>query len=166
MFSGDFGLLAEDAERLTAILRQLCESTRGRAAFLVDRHGRLLAGEGKEADLDTTSLASLVAGSIAATGSLAQLLGERGFNGLFHEGEHTHLYLALVERGPILVVVFDGRSSLGLVRFRVKRASEEIGEVLAAIAARTRGGKSLGPAAAGKELAEITDEDIENLLSN
>jgi predicted regulator of Ras-like GTPase activity (Roadblock/LC7/MglB family) len=162
----DLILLAEDAERLTGALGRLCDEAKGRAAFLVDPNGRLLAGSGGAVNLDTTSLASLVAGSMAATGSLAQLLGERGFSGLFLEGVRAHLYLAVVEGGAILVVVFDGGSSLGLVRFRVKRAIDEVGRILADFAARDQRGEGPGPARAARELAEITDEEIDNLLSS
>jgi hypothetical protein len=71
-----------------------------------------------------------------------------------------------VEEGAILVVVFDGGSSLGLVRFRVKRAIDEVGRILADFAVRDQSGKGPGPARAATELAEITDEEIDNLLSS
>ena len=162
----DLILLAEDVDRLTGALGRRCEEAKGRAAFLVDPNGRLFADAGGTANLDTTSLASLVAGSMAATSSLAQLLGERGFSGLYLEGARAHLYLAVVEEGAILVVVFDGGSSLGLVRFRVKRAIDEVGRILADFAVRDQSGKGPGPARAATELAEITDEEIDNLLSS
>ena len=162
----DLILLAEDVDRLTAALGRLCEEAKGRAAFLVDPNGRLFADAGGTANLDTTSLASLVAGSMAATGSLAQLLGEQGFGGLYLEGARAHLYLAVVEQRAILVVVFDGASSLGLVRSRVKRAIDEVGRILADSAVRDQNGKGPGPARDAPELAEITDEEIDNLLSS
>ncbi len=155
---GDLFLFAEDESRLVAMLARLCEDAKARAAFLVDPNGRLIAASGDQAGLDTTALASLVAGSIAATGSLARLVGEHAFSGLFHEGERSHLYITVLGDGLILVVSFDRTSSAGLVRFRVKRASEEIGQVFAEITTRVAGFQS--------EIAQITDEDIENLLSS
>lgn len=155
---GDLFLFAEDEQRLVAMLARLCQDAKARAAFLVDQNGRLLAASGDSAGLDTTSLASLVAGSIAATGGLARLIGERAFSGLFHEGERSHLYVTVVSEGLILVVSFDRSSSAGLVRFRVRRASEEIGQAFAEITGRVAGAQA--------ELAQITDEDIENLLSS
>ncbi|OGB95723.1 MAG: hypothetical protein A2Z31_09210 [candidate division NC10 bacterium RBG_16_65_8] len=139
------------------MLARLCNDAKARAAFLVDQNGRLLAASGDSAGLDTTSLASLVAGSIAATEGLARLIGERAFSGLFHEGERSHLYVTVLSEGLILVVSFDRSSSAGLVRFRVRRASDEIGQAFAEIADRVAGAQA--------ELAQITDEDIENLLS-
>lgn len=154
----DLFLFAEDEHRLAAVLERLCEEAKARAAFLVDQNGRLIAASGDTVGLDTTALASLVAGSMAATGSLARLIGERAFSGLFHEGERSHLYITVVTEGLILVVSFDRGSSPGLVRFRVRRASEDIGQAFAEITGRTAGWQA--------ELAQITDEDIENLLSS
>jgi predicted regulator of Ras-like GTPase activity (Roadblock/LC7/MglB family) len=155
---GDLFLFAEDEQRLVAMLGRLCQDAKARAAFLVDQNGRLIAAAGDTTGLDTTALASLVAGGIAATGSLARLIGERAFSGLFHEGERSHLYITVLDEGLILVVSFDRSSSAGLVRFRVRRASEEIGQVFVEITGRVAGPRA--------ELAQITDEDIENLLSN
>lgn len=155
---GDLFLFAEDEQRLVAMLGRLCQDAKARAAFLVDPNGRMLAASGDAAGMDTTSLASLVAGSIAATGGLARLVGERAFSGLFHEGERSHLYITVLSEGPILVVSFDRGTSVGLVRFRVRRASEEIGQAFAEMTGHVAGLQA--------ELAQITDEDIENLLSS
>jgi hypothetical protein len=43
--------------------------------FIVDKNGQLIAASGETDNLDTTSLASLTAGNIAATGGMAKLLG-------------------------------------------------------------------------------------------
>jgi predicted regulator of Ras-like GTPase activity (Roadblock/LC7/MglB family) len=155
---GDLILFAEDEQRLAAMLSRLCVDAKARAAFLIDQNGRLIASSGDSGGLDTTALASLVAGSIAATGGLARLIGERAFSGLFHEGERSHLYITIVTEGLILVVSFDRGSSPGLVRFRVRRASEEIGGAFAEIRGRHTGWQT--------ELAQITDEEIDNLLSS
>jgi predicted regulator of Ras-like GTPase activity (Roadblock/LC7/MglB family) len=154
--SADLILSAEGEARLVAALAALASDAKARAAFLLDRNGRLLAGAGEMQGLDTTALASLASGSMAATGSLAQLVGEPEFGGLLLEGVRSHLLLASLGRDLILVVLFDRRTAPGLVRFRMRRAAQEIGDVFAA------GGRSTTTPAV---LAEITDEDIENLLA-
>ena len=58
-------------------------------------------------DIDTTSLASLTAGNIAATGGIAKLLGEEEFPTQFHEGERDNIHIKLVGNRVILVVIFD-----------------------------------------------------------
>jgi hypothetical protein len=59
------------------------------------------------------------------------------------------------------VVIFDERSSLGLVRLRVRKAAQELEEVLNDMAnkAAKQGQAPVSP------FAEITDEDIDNLFS-
>lgn len=164
MLEADLTLYEEDARRLTAVLQKLCEDAKSRAVFLIDKAGQLIASAGETARVDTTSLASLTAGNIAATGGLAQLLGEKEFSVLFHEGEKDHLHISLVAQRGILVVLFDNRSSLGLVRLRVKRASEDIGQVFAEMAARAQREAGRAKAAFQTQFAEITDEDIDNLF--
>lgn len=70
-------------------LQKLHRQTNAMLVFLVDKNGQLIASAGEARDLDTTSLASLTAGNIAATGGIARLLGEKEFTILFHEGEKT-----------------------------------------------------------------------------
>ncbi|HWT77551.1 MAG TPA: roadblock/LC7 domain-containing protein [Candidatus Methylomirabilis sp.] len=160
----DLTLFEEDARRLTAVLERLCEDSKGKAVFLIDKAGQLIASAGETGSVDTTSLASLTAGNIAATGGLAQLLGEKEFSVLFHEGEKDNLHISVVGQRGILVVLFDRRSSLGLVRLRVKRAAEDINQVFAAMAERTQQETGRGKEAFQAQFAQITDDDIDNLF--
>ena len=113
-----------------------CQDAKARAVFLIEKSGQLIDVAGERGRVDAISLASLAAGNIAASGGLAQLLGEKGFNVLFHEGEREHLHLSVVGQRGIVVVLFDQRSTLGLVRLRVKRAAEELSRIFADIARR------------------------------
>jgi predicted regulator of Ras-like GTPase activity (Roadblock/LC7/MglB family) len=164
MIGTDLMLYEEDARRLAAVLQRLCEESKSRAVFLIDKAGQLMAAAGETASVDTTSLASLTAGNIAAAGGLAQLLGEKEFSVLFHEGEKEHLHISLVGQRGILVVLFDRRSSLGLVRLRVKRAAENIDQVFTKMAERTRQEAGRGRAAFQAQFAQISDEDIDKLF--
>jgi predicted regulator of Ras-like GTPase activity (Roadblock/LC7/MglB family) len=107
-----------------------------------------------------TSLSSLTAGNVAATGGISKILREKDFTSQFHEGEKTHVHITLVASRAILVVLFDERSSLGLVRLRVKKASEEMSKLFDQVArkAASRQGPSI--------LSEITDADIDNLFND
>jgi predicted regulator of Ras-like GTPase activity (Roadblock/LC7/MglB family) len=131
----------------------------------VDRNGQQLAAVGDVEDLDITALASLAAGNVAATDSLARLIGESDFSTLFHEGEKDNLHLSVVGGKVILVVIFDVRSSLGLVRLRVKKYSGELAAALELMRQRSAKARS-GKMAATSPFAEITDEDIDSLFGN
>jgi hypothetical protein len=106
----------------------------------------------------------LTAGIVAATDGLAKLIGEKEFSILFHEGERDNIHISIVAQRVILVVIFDSRSSLGLVRLRVKKASLELTEVFEKIVKKISSEKEAG-ALDDSPFAEITDEDIDSLFS-
>ncbi len=149
----------EEFAQINALCERLMKEASAKVVFLVDKNGQLIAATGKTQDLDTTSLASLTAGNIAATGGLARLIGEREFSILFHEGEKDNLHISIVGGRVILVVIFDTKASLGLVRLRVKKASEELAKIFEGLAKKVEEPGSASP------FAEITDEDIDNLFS-
>jgi len=158
-----FVMYEEELKRITALIEKLLRESNSKVIFLVDKNGQLIAATGETDHLDTTSLASLTAGNIAATGGLAKLIGEKEFSILFHEGEKDNIHISIVGGRVILVVIFDQRSSLGLVRLRVKKASEELGVVFEDLAKKTAEGGDA--ASAESPFAEITDDDIDNLFN-
>jgi predicted regulator of Ras-like GTPase activity (Roadblock/LC7/MglB family) len=145
---------------IKAVLAKLRMDSSARVAFLVDKDGQQIAVHGEVGNLDTTSLASLAAGNVAATGGMAQLIGEKEFPTLSHEGERESIHICVIGR-MLLVVVFDDRTSLGLVKLRVKQVTGELAKIFEAIMhegqRRTADEKSL--------FAEITDEDIDSLFT-
>ncbi len=122
MTTAHLEVFEEELERLVQALSRLRHDSNAKAVFLIDRNGQHIAAAGDVENFDSTSLASLTAGNVAATDGLAKLIGEREFSVLFHEGQRDHIHISIVARRAILLVIFDERSSLGLVRLRVKRA--------------------------------------------
>jgi predicted regulator of Ras-like GTPase activity (Roadblock/LC7/MglB family) len=129
MVSGQV-IYEEEHDRLEDICDRLVRDALAKAIFVIDTDGQLITETGESDDIDTTSFASLIAGSTAATGGIADMLGEERFPVHFHEGDQTHLHVSVIRDALILVVIFDDRSSLGLVRLRVKRAYREMEQVL------------------------------------
>jgi predicted regulator of Ras-like GTPase activity (Roadblock/LC7/MglB family) len=163
MSISDLVMYDEEFHSIDEELRKLHQQTNAMVVFLVDKNGQLIASAGETRDLDTTSLASLTAGNIAATGGIAQLLGEKEFTILFHEGEKDNIHISLIGQRVILVVIFDKRSSLGLVRLRVKKASETLVKIFNEITNKSDKEKTDGKLD-GSPFAEISDEDIDNLF--
>ena len=116
----------EEYQQIKDILQRLQVDSNSKIVFLVDKNGQQIAVHGDMRGVDATSLASLTAGNVAATDGLAKLIGEKEFSILFHEGERDNIHISLVAQRVILVVIFDEKSSLGLVRLRVKKASQEL----------------------------------------
>ena len=154
----------EEYQRILVLIEKLLRESNSKVIFLVDKNGQMIASTGETEHLDTTSLASLTAGNIAATGGLAKLIGEKEFSILFHEGEKDNIHISIVGGRVILVVIFDQRSSLGLVRLRVKKASSDLAVVFDDLSKKA---EAATPASGGSDspFAEITDDDIDNLFN-
>jgi len=152
----------EDFRKVLAVTQRLVKDANAKGVFVVDRNGQLISEAGELRGIDTTSLASLTAGSVAATGGLAKIVGEEEFPVHFHQGQRDNLHMTLVAGRIILVVIFDERSSLGLVRLRVKKAGGELAKIFEEILKKGDRGQAGG---GETPFSEITDEDIDNLFS-
>ena len=147
-------------ERIVSVLHKLRAESLSRVVFLVDKNGQPIAVQGDVSNIDTTSLASLAAGNVAATGGMAQLIGEKEFPTLSHEGERESIHICIIGR-MLLVVVFDDRSSLGLVKLRVKQAARELALIFEDVER-----DSLAKREQDDSLfAGITDDDIDSLFN-
>ena len=98
---------------------------RGHRAPAAPVPDQLVATVGEQPNFDPTAFATLTAADFSANDQLARLIGESDFNTLFHQGEKESMYLADVARRVILVVLFDNRTTLGLVRLKMKLAVDE-----------------------------------------
>jgi predicted regulator of Ras-like GTPase activity (Roadblock/LC7/MglB family) len=159
--SSQMVMYEQEYDQIKALCDRLVREANAKIVFLVDKNGQLIASAGETHHIDTTSLASLTAGNIAATGGIAKLINEKEFSQIFHEGERDNLHISIVGQRGILVVIFDHRSSLGLVRLRVRKASEELNNLFNVIAQ-----KAASPATGSSPFAEITDDDIDSLFSS
>ena len=164
MASPDLVMYEEEYQQIKDTLQRLQVDSNARVVFLVDKNGQQIAAHGDMRNLDATSLASLTAGNVAATDGLAKLIGEKEFSILFHEGERDNIHISLVAQRVILVVIFDDRSSLGLVRLRVKKASQELERTFEQLLKKAEAERG-SLARFDSPFAEITDEDIDALFS-
>jgi hypothetical protein len=61
-------MFAEEFHQIQGIVDSLVKSSNASVVFIIDKNGQLIAASGESDNIDTTSLASLTAGNIAATG--------------------------------------------------------------------------------------------------
>src|SRR5512136_2660169 len=165
MLGPNLVMYEDEFERINGVLGRLWTDSNAKIVFLVDKNGQQIAAKGDLDKVDATSLASLTAGNVAATDGLARLIGEKEFSILFHEGERDNIHISIVAQRVILVVIFDERSSLGLVRLRVKKAAGELNDVFARIMSKVERERAAAGAAFESPFAEITDDDIDSLFS-
>ena len=159
MSQSPFIIHEQQFQRMKTVLARLCVECAARVVFLVDRDGQTIAFHGDIGDMDTTSFSSLAAGNVAATSSMAKLIGEDVFPSVFHEGERESIFISVIGRS-LLVVVFDERSTVGLVKIRAKRASFEVAAILDEAVK-----ESAFTMKNNTTFSEITDEDIDSLFS-
>ena len=114
---------------------------------------------GEEVHFDPTAFASLTAADFSANDQLAKLIGENDFNSLFHQGEKESMYLADVARRVILVVLFDNRTTLGLVRLKMKETVTELAKLFDEVFKRGTTGAGAKP-----NLLAGADDEIDKLF--
>ena len=153
--SGSWSFTEEDFNAITTALQRFLYDSNARCALLVDRSGQLVATVGEQPTFDPTAFSTLAAADFSANDQLAKLIGENDFNSLFHQGEKESMYLADVARRVILVVLFDNRTTLGLVRLKMKQVVDELAQIFQAVFAR---GTASGQAATPNFLAGADDE--------
>jgi predicted regulator of Ras-like GTPase activity (Roadblock/LC7/MglB family) len=136
----------EEWEKIKVILDQLVKVSNSKVVFLVDKSGQLIAASGEYEDFDGTSLASLASENVQATGGLAKIIAQKEFSIMFQEGERDNLFISVVGDRWILVVIFDKRSNLEMVRSDSRTAIEQLAEILDQL--KKKGGGS-GPGSSG-----------------
>ena len=134
--STSWSFTEDDFGGITRSLERFLTDCNARCALLVDRTGQLVATVGEQPKFDPTAFATLTAADFSANDQLARLIGEQDFRSLYHQGEKESMYLADVARRVILVVLFDNRTTLGLVRLKMKQTVEELTRLFEEVFAR------------------------------
>ena len=115
-----------------APLNAFVREVQARLVLLMTPAGQVLAQWGFARALDVMSAAALGAGIIASTAAIAELMGQRPFAALNHEGERFGIYLGgfPTGRGPLvgLVVYPRDASSLGIVQLFFEQLAAELQE--------------------------------------
>src|SRR5207244_7211781 len=151
-----------DFKQIQQHLQAYLRDSNARCALLVDRTGQLVATVGEPPQFDATAFASLTAADFSANDQLAKMIGEHEFASLVHQGEKESMFLADVAKRVILVVLFDQRTTLGLVKLKGKGAVEHLNRVFEAMFKRV----GAGPAAPEKGLLEGAEDEIDKLFGS
>jgi predicted regulator of Ras-like GTPase activity (Roadblock/LC7/MglB family) len=157
--ASSWSLDERDYRKILEHLSALLKESSARCALLVDRAGQLLAHAGDKLSFDPTAFASLTAADFSANDQLAKMIGEPEFASLFHQGEKESMYLADVARRVILVVLFDDRTTVGMVRLKVKQTVADLGKVFDEMFKRAP-----APGAERKGVLEGAEDEIDKLF--
>jgi predicted regulator of Ras-like GTPase activity (Roadblock/LC7/MglB family) len=157
--SSSWSFTESDFNALTEVLQRFLRDSNARTTLLVDRTGQLVATVGEQPTFDPTAFATLTAADFSANDQLAKLIGEHDFNSLFHQGEKESMYLADIARRVILCVLFDNRTTLGLVRLKMKHTVDELNQLFVQVFQRAAQGGANQPG-----ILAGADDEIDKLF--
>jgi len=156
--SNTFNLQETDFLRIQAILGKMQRELHAELVMLISRSGQPIVITGSQETIDITALSSLAAANLAATDGLANIVGEREFSVLVHQGRQRSLFISDLLKKFSLVLIFDATASSGLVRYKCKRTTLLLEEVIRDFQRRIEKSEStiLPP--------QFSDEELEQLL--
>jgi predicted regulator of Ras-like GTPase activity (Roadblock/LC7/MglB family) len=157
--AASWSFTSEDQSAIHQVLQRFLTDSQSKCAMVVDRSGQLVTTVGDQPRFDAQAFASLTAADFSANDQLARLIGETDFNTLFHQGERESMLLADVARRVILVVLFDNKTTLGLVKLKLKATVEQLAQHFA-----TMGTRPARPEPDRRPLLGNVDEEIDKLF--
>jgi predicted regulator of Ras-like GTPase activity (Roadblock/LC7/MglB family) len=126
-------------EALRVPIQTFVRDANVRIALLVNGAGQVLAQHGFTRSYEVMNVASLAAAAHVSSRALAELIGARRWEHLYHGGQHRQLFLAPL-RTPveelILVAIFDHESSLGIVTLFYETLERNVSALPEFLAAR------------------------------
>lgn len=155
-----FILYEEDVEKIDACLSKLLKGSEAKCALLVDKDGHLITRQGFTHSLDTTALGALLAGSFASTCEIARLVGETEFSVLFHQGKKDHIHMSIIGERSIMAIVFDDRTTIGMVRLYAKETSTELARLFDAFKTKDR------PQGVGSDFSDEAQSKMDDIFQD
>ncbi|WP_119672186.1 roadblock/LC7 domain-containing protein [Deinococcus sp. RM] len=126
-------LYGEAYARVDTFIKTLLDETGIRYAILIDRKGFILShceSPWAPRPPEMAGIATLVASNFAATGTLADLLGEDEFTEQIQQGKNGTLYVDAVGTDALLALIFDTSVPLSKVKMHSKQAIRRVSEIL------------------------------------
>jgi predicted regulator of Ras-like GTPase activity (Roadblock/LC7/MglB family) len=151
----------EDIEKIEKILGQFLKSANAKCALLVDKDGHLVTKQGDSGTYDMDTISALVAGSFAATKQMAKLLGEEEFSIMFHQGRKDNIQLSLVGERTILAIIFDEKTTLGMVRLYASQVSSKLGSLFDEIATRKTEAETIS-----KDFGQVAKSKLDDVFGS
>lgn len=121
-------ILSSQIEAATHVLQQLRNAISPEYLGLVSTAGQPVSVISSTKLADPDAIASLAAGSFAASRQLASMVEDSAHAVMLHEGAKINIHIAQVSPGILLVVCFRRSSDIGRVRLMTRRAVDSLAE--------------------------------------
>lgn len=127
----NYGIVSQQQlENIEKVLKDDLVAIGVDCAILIDMAGNTLAKRDNGArKIDVYSLAALAAGNYASIDAMAKLVGEDEFSLLYHKGEKVSIHFTKVNDDILLVMIFDSKVSLGMLRLKSAESVKKINEI-------------------------------------
>ena len=152
----------EDVAQITACLQRLLTDTGASYTMVVDRSGQILAYESDAYRPEMSHLGALLAATYASTQEIARILNEDSFRTLLQEGMREKIITEMIADNWLLVVIFDQRVHLGLIKVLTKRSTIILGNILEVAQSRTDSNQTWLP----RPLRKATTDTIDLVFSD
>lgn len=129
-------LLEEDIQQIDATLRELLKKSDASTALLIDQGGFLITSQGEVGGFDLTTIAALSSGAYMATQTIAGLVEETSFSSVYQQGEKHSIFITAVNEQCQVVVIFESRVGVGVVKYYSTAITEKIAAQLQVAAQR------------------------------
>ncbi|OHB74059.1 MAG: hypothetical protein A2Z34_05555 [Planctomycetes bacterium RBG_16_59_8] len=116
----------DDVAAIDKLLFDFLKLASAKCALMIDKDGHLVTRQGENPAYDTETISALVAASFSATKEMARLLGEEEFSIVFHQGKKDNIQLSLIGDRTILAVIFDDKTTIGMVRLYANQVSTKL----------------------------------------
>lgn len=147
-----FTMTSQLSAKLECVLKIAVQRAEAKAIYISDRGGNILAVYTLKAIPMEDNLSALAAGSFFATQELAKMIGEGGFQCVFHQGTNSSMYMQNLSNDMLMLVVFGAESNPGLIRLYCGQAARKVDGLFAAAEA-----ENTNPSAQFGSMFEIDD---------
>lgn len=119
-------LLEEDIQKLEEVLREFLNHTDATTALILDKGGFLITHQGDARQFDLTTIGALASGAFMANQTIANLIHETDFESVYQAGAQHSMFVTNVDEECVLVVIFKASVGVGIVKYYVNAAREQI----------------------------------------
>ena len=131
---------------LDSALAELVRESGALTVMLVTKQGTVYATAGDSSYMNATAMAALVAGMFSATREVARMVGEDQFSILLQQGERRHIHISLVALETMMIIVFENRDRIGIIRHAARKTADKLASIMPAMRAESGRGEISVPA--------------------
>jgi len=121
----------EDYRAISKVITNLANNFKAPIIALTNSNGYLITQRTKTSEINVSELSRIIAGSYAAKKEISNILGEKNnFKFFYHEGVNKHIYVTNIIDKFFLIIIFDSKTDVGMIRYYTKQAILEFTNIL------------------------------------